>query len=598
MVLIAATAAAPAAAEPQVPPGAGTDGLSAEVTLVTGDKVTVNGDAVHVQRAPGRENLRFRTYRDVHGHLHVVPLDVQPRLNSGELDERLFDVSLLAGAAPDQPRGVRQQVAESYDLKLTFLDHDGRPAPNYHFRFVDNARQEEHSGYDPSGTVTVRLPKGTFYFEANIDTPGATPTTRGRLTSAAEPAFAVTSDTELVIDARQATQPAISVDRQEAAEVVSEAGLSSITDWGGEVGARFLIDTFDGFYVRPSTTSRPQFSWYAQTVLARPDGTGRFSGSPYQYHARVVEHGGVPANVRRTLPDNEFAVIDTVTHARVPGSQVNRNYGASGPAPFKLREYYTPDVEWWPSTGESTAAGNGYQTDASARVYRRGQTGVEHLNTAVFGPAFPFGPANYRPAGRRGDLLRLQVPMFSDSSGLRMGDSPHTGRTTLSRDGELLGEAASAGGYLSTEAPAASTRFQLHAEGARDSVTARVIADWTFTSEHVPGDELELVPLLAVRFAPELDEHNRGRAGRALTFPITVQRNGTAGNVTDVRAPAVQVSYDEGATWHGVKPLRIGTRWLVTLWHPANAKSVSLKANTGDETGEVEQTIIRAYYLK
>ena len=43
---------------------------------------------------------------------------------------------------------------------------------------------------------------------------------------------------------------------------------------------------------------------------------------------------------------------------------------------------------------------------------------------------------------------------------------------------------------------------------------------------------------------------------------------------------------------------RIGANWLVTLRHPENAKSVSLKASTGDETGEVAQTIIRAYDLK
>ncbi len=216
----------------------------------------------------------------------------------------------------------------------------------------------------------------------------------------------------------------------------------------------------------------------------------------------------------------------------------------------------------------------------------------------MFGPAFPFGPGHYRQAARLGDRLRLQVPVYSDSSGLRMAESPHTGRTPLSRDGEVLGESGSAGGHVSAEVPAVSTRYRLHTEDTRDSVTARITADWTFTSEHVPGEEFRPVPLLAVRFAPELDEHNRAPAGRPLTFPITVQRNGTSGNVTDVQDLAVRVSYDEGVTWQPVKLVKIGKRWLVTLWHPKNAKSVSLTAKAGDQTGSVEQTIIRAYDLR
>ncbi len=131
--LVAAMAAVPVAAAPVVPPEARSGGLTAKTTLLTGDEVTVTDGRVRVRRGPGRENVSFRTYRDVHGHLHVVPLDVQARLNSGELDERLFDVSRLTGAAP---AGTRARVsvraeAESHDVKLTFLDHDGKPTPKH-----------------------------------------------------------------------------------------------------------------------------------------------------------------------------------------------------------------------------------------------------------------------------------------------------------------------------------------------------------------------------------------------------------------------------------------------------------------------------------
>ena len=77
------------------------DGLTTKVTLITGDEVTVAGGKVAARGGKGRENVGFRTFTDPRGDLHVVPLDAQARLNSGELDERLFDVSLLARSGYD-----------------------------------------------------------------------------------------------------------------------------------------------------------------------------------------------------------------------------------------------------------------------------------------------------------------------------------------------------------------------------------------------------------------------------------------------------------------------------------------------------------------
>ena len=56
------------------------------------------------------------------------------------------------------------------------------------------------------------------------------------------------------------------------------------------------------------------------------------------------------------------------------------------------------------------------------------------------------------------------------------------------------------------------------------------------------------LPLLAVRFAPELDDHNAAPAGRRFTFPVYVQRNGSA-KPGRVDTPMVEVSYDDGTTW-------------------------------------------------
>ncbi|MFD5829552.1 peptidase S8, partial [Lentzea sp. NPDC060358] len=99
-VVVAATAAVPVSAAPQQPE-VRADGLTTKVTLITGDEVTVVHGRVHTRAAAGREKVGFRSFKDPRGNLHVVPLDAQARLNAGELDERLFDVTLLAGSGYD-----------------------------------------------------------------------------------------------------------------------------------------------------------------------------------------------------------------------------------------------------------------------------------------------------------------------------------------------------------------------------------------------------------------------------------------------------------------------------------------------------------------
>jgi subtilisin family serine protease len=77
------------------------------VTLITGDRVTISGQgglgkggqAVSVQRGPGRERVRVVTQNVAlsgqGSHLYVIPEDAAPLIASGKVDRRLFDVTLL-----------------------------------------------------------------------------------------------------------------------------------------------------------------------------------------------------------------------------------------------------------------------------------------------------------------------------------------------------------------------------------------------------------------------------------------------------------------------------------------------------------------------
>ena len=97
--------AAPAP-EPAAPSAAGwtSGGPAADrgawVTLLTGDRVYVDGDNLSVTAAPGRERIGF-VQRSVNGHQQVIPNDALRLVSSGTLDSRLFDVTGLVQAGYD-----------------------------------------------------------------------------------------------------------------------------------------------------------------------------------------------------------------------------------------------------------------------------------------------------------------------------------------------------------------------------------------------------------------------------------------------------------------------------------------------------------------
>jgi subtilisin family serine protease len=87
--------------------GTGKPGPLKTVTLVTGDRVMMDGagKVTGVVRAKGRERMPF-SVREIDGHTHVVPGDAELLLARGKLDSRLFDVTqLVADGYDDLGRG-------------------------------------------------------------------------------------------------------------------------------------------------------------------------------------------------------------------------------------------------------------------------------------------------------------------------------------------------------------------------------------------------------------------------------------------------------------------------------------------------------------
>ncbi|CCH33118.1 S8 family serine peptidase [Actinosynnema sp. NPDC047251] len=494
------------------------------------------------------------------------------------------------------PVGVTKEV-ESYDVQLTFRDRDGALTPAYFYRLVSVNEARAHLQHDPSGVVRARLPKDTYYFDAWVQGEDR------QTTWFAEPKVVVAGPAALEFDARAGKRITTRVDEPEAAPGNASTLIAMKTEWG-DTGSGVVGNTFDRQFYVPSRTSWPgRAAFTVQSVLARPDGDGRFVGSPYQYHVSSTDDGGIPADLAYRYADRDLARVESRVAASGPGQAGFLDQVAGGPLPLRVLHRYSPGVDWYGSftqmANPTAFPPDTYQSDAAARRFRVGPATAVEWNKAVFGPAFPAVRRADDWAGRRGDQVRVSVPLFTDQDPGHYGYSQVTkARTTLHRDGVPVAESPDAGSLYAV-VPAGKGSFRLHTEASRDGVaelSTQVSATWTFTSDTVAGDPAAL-PLSAVRFAPRLDEHNRAAAGRPFAFPVYVQRNGAA-KPGDVRA-TVQVSYDDGASWKPVPLVKTGERWIAAVLHPAGAKFVSLRASAEDRAGNaVEQTIIRAYALK
>ncbi len=250
----------------------------------------------------------------------------------------------------------------------------------------------------------------------------------------------------------------------------------------------------------------------------------------------------------------------------------------------------------------------GVSTIDTIEDYRAGQHYRETWNQAPFGPGFAASTLNSLLGDRSGapqrirNFLVLAPSLFTDQAvpSRNAGSVMEQGSLKLFRDGQLFSEAVTPARLaLSPSMPAARSTYRLEAQATRSpevvELSTEVRATWTFQAEG--GSSPELYPLPVLRFQPSLDEHNRTGA-RALLLPIEIERPFGA-PTPSITSAAVEVSFDDGATWKRLPIVRFRARALGLVVHPRGASYVSLRGSASDAQGNaVEQTIIRAYALR
>ncbi len=611
VALVAAvlTGTAPPGTAAEVPEIPGTGAYT--VRLATGDRVTVSdGRQLSFTPGEGRAGVRYAVQESA-GRLYVIPTDVLRAVSGGSLDRSRFEVARSGEPtrSGEPAASERPAAAEEVSLTIRYLDRAGRPTPEYLSRIDGIDNDVSLDLHDADGTVDVKVPKGRYvvntWLRTDLDT-----SPRDHLLVA--PGLDLTGDTAIAMDARRSRPFDVSVESSAVRPVQASVGFTRL---GGErpVSGSLGGETITGLYsaqIGPALPSSDLVS-YALSRWAVPGADGEFRNSPVTYGLMDTRRGALFTGLRRQANNRDLAALTARHHAQsesrtaiagysvlLPEQPWAIGYGLPYDQPSTAVNYLEPGAEWFGQVNEVSPDVPGFVTEQywpTSRTFAAGPH-TETWNAAVFGPAL----TSEFTAERDGEYLSAAIPLFSDQAGHSGGSVTGTAVARLYQDGKLVAEGNEPGSLpRGTTVVAEKARYRLETSGDRtgySDFSTRVDAAWEFesaaTAERTP------LPLWAIRFQPRVDETNRMTAGSLTVLPFTVQAHPGA-SVGTMATPSVEVSGDDGTTWHAAQVVRTDDgRYAAVVRTPAHASYLSLRAKAADSHGNtVEQTILRAVAL-
>ena len=544
-----------------------------------------------------------------------VTVDVQagaPGLYSGGVT-----ATPAAGPAVRTPLGFYKEP-ERYDLTLTAVGRDGRPAPFSDVGVMnvdDGALFQDFLFFDEDARLTIRVAPGHYHVVANV--------IGGAFDSIAmvgDPELEVTGDTSLTLDARRALPVTAAVEGVATTPVSVDLGYTRIDATGQyvlassfEVGA----DLAGRLFAEPTEpVGHGQFESETRTRLI-PAGVATPAASPLLYD--LLFYGPAVPNPPAHLVTAEEAarLARVVARYRALNDQADYAEARIGFAPLQFfavassqplsvprtrLEYLSPDPIVWDQFA-LRFADDAFLDYFDFRVdpYRPG----ERVRTTWF-----TGPLRAAAFGERdATSMFLALTDFQDREG-RFGDffefgEPPVSRAALRlfRDGRLL--ASTPDPFLQVAVPPGQAGYRLERDLDVDgllSLANRSRTRWWFTSAAPPGEEFAGLPLLGVGYrAAPLDSRNGATAGRPVTLDLRVQRQEGAPQA-EVVATSLWYSTDDGHAWLKVPLQQLGPgryRGMLRMPRPALGRFVSLRVSARDAGGSrVDQTLLRAFPLR
>ncbi|WP_433509525.1 S8 family serine peptidase [Nonomuraea sp. CA-143628] len=514
----------------------------------------------------------------------------------------VFSGTLVAGAGQQAlrvPFGVDKEV-ESYNLTVNHIGLDGKPALDAVTTLVSMKDVSTTYAYDEAdGSATVRLPKGEYTLDGSVGVGEKT----YWLTS---PGFKLTSDTKIDLDFRTAKSINITTPDPTAVLSLGQVGYA-------RTGTAYISRTW--LYPLGADLARLHTAHVGPKVdkdlLTIVLSTQSKTPSGDYYNLTYYERGKMPSGYVKHPSKRDLAKVRTAYSGKVPTDMEWRKGVAPSPVKGSVSAWTTLMLLDWPGARTEYLTTEGVRWDstvyqfcclfylytrfrAPTRDYQAGRTYDEPYNTGPFNPAL--GPTG-SSAGwvtRANDTIYANTPLFADASGNLDYVGVNTIAYELYRNGAKIGEQAQTYS-VSFPVPPGKADYRLRAESTRGTyydTATKVTAEWTFKSDTVAGDDRVRLPVSTIKFTPDLAA---AKPGRRLDVPVAVVPQ-NSDRPQHVRRLTAEVSYDSGATWSAA---RVKGDRVISLTHPANATSVSLRAKATDERGNtVEQTIIDAYLLK
>jgi subtilisin family serine protease len=530
----------------------------------------------------------------------------------------------LVATGPDEtplstPLGTQREV-ESYNLTLRHRDRAGAtPTAAVGYLMGDFDQRYNLRYTTTAGTTTIRLPRGSYAAGALVQTGTGADAPMALLGT---PKVDLTHDVDLTFDARTAKPidvrpPRASARLPEGLVKVDMSTAHDLVSFGLYVHDGYQRLTM-GHVGADGDPARFRASVHGDWL--QPDQDGQGADSPYIYHLTWYSLGRMFDGLYRRPGTSDLATVHadypgphdryvTTSSVAVPNDNVQPSVYLQQdfPLPNRITHFFQPDGVAWVTTAYRYRLVDGDKVSEATQstdnlVYRRGQVTRERWWAGVLGPTL--AQPNWFAYQTLGGGMRIVVPPFGDGNPGHFGTLlTDTARTTLYRDGTQVAQSGSAG-QIRYRPPAAAATYRLDTEATQSifDTSTRITASWRFQAPALTAT-YTVLPILAVRFAPEVDQTIRAPGGRPFQIPITVQRSvvpESAGGtpVPEVASLTVEASQDDGASWQPVFLRKSADQWTATLYHKVSG-FVSLRATAVDLAGNsVEQTIIRAYGLR
>ncbi|MFD5553691.1 S8 family serine peptidase [Streptomyces sp. NPDC127068] len=537
------------------------------------------------------------------GGTAAVPLTADTRIGGDNNGTYGAYVVATGGGQRVRTAATVDREVESYEVTVKAIGRDGAPATD-HWGSINRIGGPVHTARtgisSPTGTTTVRLPKGRYSLEHTFSTPDGPFRGTDRVF---QPQFDLSRRTTLTVDARTAEPIDITVPDRAARQTSVFLTLSlggddrrphflggdswedvRIAHAGPPATAHPVRSQWNTHWVKGTTT---QYAT-AQVVTGKKAPTGHIRRHRASDFATVKLAVGSPGRGEQALIGVRYespnALQPSVSEAAqpLPGTRTLRlSTGQRATWGFDVTQFSARDADGLPIV-EAVQTLGATQSFAAGRVHTR------RFNTGIFGPRL--GGAH--GLTRNGNQLSAAVPLFSDGQGHAGTSTLTSARTTLHRGSTEIAESRDSLQAARLTLPAAEGRYTLASSAVRSDriagVSTRIDTRFTFRTRRTTG----ATPIAAstVRFGAVLAPDSTAPAGRVQSVPVTVQGSAAGSNLASLD---VYASYDRGRTWRRLT-IRDGA---VSVQNPAAGRGVALRAKVTDRQGNTSTVSLHDAYL-